>query len=868
MAKFITGSGLSEDRSLYRRLAIIEILIFVLPFLILFYLFFEKTTSFHPSELTIITLIFILVLGGIVFLRQMFDRILNIAAILKRAESGENVPISITGDVVELEGISISLSRVMDRMEETTEKLDRKLLELTAIKELYEVARKSIDIDELLSMVLEKAMSVTGAKIGSLVVFEEGTNQYRLGMTRGLERDLQKNRYIKMEDSFIKHVVTGRKAMVIQNIEQDKRTLKTNDPRYGSPSFMSMPILIENRVAVILNLANKSTGDLFTENDMQATSVMLDEISFALENANLHAQIKEHLKEILQQNTKLEHEIAERQRIEEKLRHAQDNLESVVEKRTAELVKANEALSMEIAEHRQTEEILRKSEEKYCLHFSNVSDVIYSIGPDFTFQSVSPSALQLMGYKPEELIGRHLRECGIFSLDYSKKVMSDIMRIIGSGGITSAVYELLAKDRTKKIIEVSGTPLIQEERITAVIFVARDITERKKLESELLQARKMEAIGTLAGGIAHDFNNVLTGIQGFSSIMLLDMDASHPYYEYLKQIEECVQSASALTSQLLGFARRGKIKVEATNLGDLVRKSAAMFCRTRKDVIFDESYRDDRRMVDVDRGQIEQVLLNLFVNAAQAMPGGGKIHLATENSIIDEKDANQHTVEPGNFLKLIVADTGTGMDERTKERIFEPFFTTKEIGRGTGLGLSSVYGIIKGHGGFINVFSEMGKGTAFHIYLPISDREAPPMEKPAEEKLYKGGESILVVDDEEVILSVCRGILEKLGYRIMVAKSGQEAVERYRENQQEIDLILMDMVMPGMGGEETFDRLRSINPKVRIILSTGFSLEGKAGQLLEKGCRGFIQKPFKMNLLSQTIREVLDGPPTVPSGGT
>lgn len=859
MVKTLLRRYRSRDQGLLKHLAVIETLIFVLPFLILFYLLYEKDLFFQPSELTVITLIFILVLSGLIFLRQIFDRVLNIAAVLRKAELGENVPINIKGGATELEKISISLNKVMERMEKTTEKLDKKILELTAIRELYELARKSLDINALLNMVLEKAMSVTGSKIGSLVVVEEGTRYARLALTKGLDREFQDNSHINIDDSFLKHVITERRAVVITDIEQDSRTRKPNDPRYGAPSFMSMPIVIENRVAAIVNLTNKNTGEAFSDNDKQVTSVMLDEISFALENASLHGQIKEHLSEIIQQNIKLGQEIAERRLVEEKLHRIQDELELMVEKRTAELVRANESLSMEISERQRAEEILRISEEKYRLHFSNVSDVIYSISPDLTFMNVSPSSLNLIGYKPEELIGRSLKDCHIFSPDYQETAISDIMGILGGEKNTSRVYELLAKDGTKRIVEIIITPLIQDERVIASISVARDITEREQLESELLQARKMEAIGTLAGGIAHDFNNLMTGIQGYTSLMLLDMSASNPHYEKLKQIEESVHSASDLTKQLLGFARGGKIEVIATNINDLFQKSAAMFCRTRKDVVFNESYRDDIWTVDVDRGQIEQVFLNLFVNAVHAMPGGGEIHLDSRNVAIDEKEANQNDVQPGRFVKLAVVDTGIGMDERTKERIFEPFFTTKEMGRGTGLGLSSVYGIIKGHSGFINVFSEQGQGTAFHIYLPASDKKMPPLEAPPEEKIIKGRGTILLVDDEEVVTTVCHAMLEKLGYQVLLAGNGKQAIDQYRVNQDKIDLVLLDMVMPTMGGEEAFAALKSINPNVKIILSTGYSMDGKATGLLEGGVLGFIQKPFKMHLLSQTIRRVLDG---------
>ncbi|MBN1614656.1 MAG: PAS domain S-box protein, partial [Deltaproteobacteria bacterium] len=845
MVKSLFGRESREDNSIKKRLTVIQILIFILPFLIVFYLFYEKQWLFRSSDLTLITLIFILVLGGLVLLREIFDRILAIADSLKRAETGEVVPIHFQEGPSELEGISSSLNKIMDRLEKTTENLDQKVLELVAIKELYEVARKSIDMDALLNIALEKAMAVTGSKIGSLVVLEEGTRQYRIALRKGLDGNVHEDCYINMEESFLKNVIAEKRAIIVRNIEEDPRTSRPNDPRYGSPSFMSMPILIENNVAAMLNLAKKVTGEVFTENDEQIMSIMLNEISFALENAHLHAQIKDHLKEIQEHSRHLEQEIAERRLVEEKLRRSQDDLETTVEKRTAELLRANEALRVEIAERRRAEEILRESEEKYRLHFSNVSDAIYSVSPDLVFVNVSPSALNLLGYKPEELIGKSLMECNFFVPESREKAISDIMQIMGGERLSPAIYELLAKDGSRKIVEVSGTPLIREEKVVAVISVARDITERKRLESELLQARKMEAIGTLAGGIAHDFNNVLTGIQGYTSLMLFDMEANHPHYESLKCIEENVRSGSDLTKQLLGFARGDKFEVKPTNLNEVTQKISHMFSRTRKDIVFHESYPDDLWTVEADRGQIEQVLLNLFVNAAQAMPDGGQIHIATGNTTVEGKEARSNYVTPGDYVTLTVTDTGVGMDEQTRERIFEPFFTTKEMGRGTGLGLSSVYGIVKGHGGFINVFSEKGKGTTFHIHLPVTERKANRSATIAEE-LYRGSGTILLVDDEESIRKVCRDILEMLGYRVLVAGNGDEALEQYQANRNEIDLVLMDMIMPGLGGGDVFDLLKAINPNIKVILTTGYSVNGSVPSLLERGCKGYIQKPFKL----------------------
>jgi len=387
--------------------------------------------------------------------------------------------------------------------------------------------------------------------------------------------------------------------------------------------------------------------------------------------------------------------------------------------------------------------------------------------------------------------------------------------------------------------------------------VVRDISDRKRLEAQLQQAQKMEAVGTLAGGIAHDFNNLLMGIQGYTSLMLLKIDSNHPHYEKLKSIEQYIESGAELTKQLLGFARGGKYDVKPVDLNALVDKTATMFGRTKKEVIITTKFEQDLWAVEADQGQIEQVLLNLFVNAWQAMPGGGNLTLETQNVTLDAAAVSPYGLSPGSYVKISVSDSGLGMDENTRRRIFEPFFTTKEMGRGTGLGLASAYGIIKNHNGIIEVESKIGEGTTFTLYLPSSNKT---VQKDAGQEgvILRGPETVLLVDDEDMIIEVGAEILEALGYKVLTARSGPEAIEVFRSNKNQVDIVVLDMIMPGMGGGDAYDQLREIDPGVKVLLSTGYSLRGEASEILKRGCNGFIQKPFNIKMLSQKLREILD----------
>jgi CheY-like chemotaxis protein len=308
---------------------------------------------------------------------------------------------------------------------------------------------------------------------------------------------------------------------------------------------------------------------------------------------------------------------------------------------------------------------------------------------------------------------------------------------------------------------------------------------------------------------------------------------------------------------LLGFARGGKYEIKPTAFNELIDHTTEMFSRTRKEIRIQKNFEPKLWVVEVDRRQMEQVLLNLFINAWQAMPGGGDLYLCTDNVMLDKTMVAPYSIEPGRFAKISIIDTGMGMDEKTRQRIFDPFFTTKEKGRGTGLGLASAYGIVKNHGGIITVYSEPGQGTTFNIYLPASYKDVEE-DIILEKKIAQGSGTILIVDDEEMIIDVGKMMLEKLGYRAIVAVGGMQAVEIILEMGDEIDLVILDLIMPGIDGSKTFDRIRAIQPDIPVMLSSGYSIDGQATEILKRGGNGFIQKPFQISDLSQAIRKILD----------
>jgi two-component system cell cycle sensor histidine kinase/response regulator CckA len=524
------------------------------------------------------------------------------------------------------------------------------------------------------------------------------------------------------------------------------------------------------------------------------------------------------------------------------------------------------SFDLDTADWKGAEQALRRSEERsrreWMTIFQAIGHPTVIMDPEYRIIQANQAVCRILGKSEPELFGKHCYELFHDAGMGHPPDGCPMRQMLISGRIETVEMEM---EVLGGHFIVSCTPVLDDEgRLQKIIHIAMDITylkeseeEKKKLQNQLIQIQKMEAIGTLAGGIAHDFNNILMGLQGHISMFLHDINPDHPHRIKLENMESYIRRGADLTKQLLGFARGGKYDVKPTNMNELFGKSADLFGRTRKEIAIYRSFAEDLWTVDVDQGQMDQVFLNLFVNSSQAMPGGGNLELRTDNIVFGETDVTLVGMTKGRYIRITVTDDGVGMDKKTLERIFEPFFTTKPKGIGTGLGLASAYGIVKNHGGGIHVYSEPEKGTTIKIYLPATENQ-PETGAEKKEEIFTGGETILVVDDEQINISVMLEMLEMLHYRVLPAGSGQEAIAIYMEKKAEIDLVIMDMIMPGISGGRAFDILREINPDVAVILASGYSVEGEARMIINRGCRGFIQKPFQLQELSRKVREALD----------
>jgi len=714
--KEMTASSSEKVSNKKQRLSynftLIGTLVFVLPLLTLTYILYTSSISLRTSQAVIFVLMLILVLTGFMMLRQIFDKFLMLTTLMKKTEVDDAAWEYVEKGTSELYEISVSFHNLISKFEKTTHELEQRVYELFSIKELIEVAGKKLDFHGLLNVLLDKAVAVTKATIGSVFMVEKESRRFRVVGSRGWESKRNKVSYIDFDASTASSVVFDKKPLLIQDIENDPRTQKPNIPTCGPAPFISMPIFVEQEVVAVLNLAHKETEELFNHNDEHVLSIMIAEIGFALENALLHSKLQENLNRLQAQTT--------------------------------ELARANRRLQKEIDERNRAEE------------------------------------------------------------------------------------------------------------------------DKRRVEEQLKRAQKMEAIGTLAGGVAHDLNNILAGLISYPDLLLRKISEDSDLREPLATIRRSGEKAAAIVQDLLTLARRGVQSKEVVNinhvLSDFFRSPEYEKMKSFHPHVLVEIHPEEN-LLNILGSPVHlfKTVMNLFSNAAEAIPSEGKIVVSTENRYVDQIIRGYDHVEEGDYATLIVSDTGAGISSQDRERIFEPFYTKKVMGRsGTGLGMAVVWGTIKDHDGYIDIESSLGKGTTVTLYFPVTRKGKTEDISPVPLEDYMGkGEKILVVDDVEEQRIVASKIIQNLGYEVDIVSSGEEAVDYMKVHTA--DLLVLDMIMdPGIDGLETYKRILELRPNQKAIIASGFSETKRVRKAQSLGAGAYIKKPYLLETIGPVMRRELD----------
>ena len=586
---------------------------------------------------------------------------------------------------------------------------------------------------------------------------------------------------------------------------------------FGIKAYACHPLIAQGKVLGTLSFCTRNRIR-FTEDELSLMKVVADQVAIAMS----------------------------RERAKEELRAARDELEKRVEERTRQLAKTIDALQV--------------SEKKYRTLFEESNDIVLIVNDHNKLVDINPAGAKLLGYTNEELLALDQ----VRDLNITEQARSQFREKLDSTGyINDAELELRKKDGGTVTVIISASLMNDDAgRITGYRGIAHDVTERKRLEQQLLQAQKLESIGLLAGGVAHEFNNLLTGISGYGQIIqeIIPSD-DELLQESIGQLLRAAERAARLTKSLLAFGRKQLINPKPIHVHSIIHNTAGLIKRViGEDIELSTSFSDEKLLVKVDAGQMEQVLMNLATNARDAMPFGGHMHIMTQEVVVQEgSESNYGLAVPGIYALISVSDTGTGIDKKSLERVFEPFYTTKEIGKGTGLGMSIIYGIVKQNNGSVHIESEPGKGTTVSIYLPTIDEVCISREKRHKIKpAVQGTETLLVAEDDEIVKSFLARILERAGYSVITAKDGEDAVVKFKENMDDISLVMTDVVMPKKNGKEIFEEIKKIRPEMKVIFISGYSADIIHKKFMIQEGVDFITKPFMKNDLLQKVRNVID----------
>jgi len=709
-------------------------------------------------------------------------------------------PILING---ELQGVVAVYTDITSR-KQAEQEAQRRAAQLELIYGVGQRMISKLELEALLSEIVTAVHDAFGYYGVMLLLVDEETEHLTMQTIAGGYSDIfPKGLWLAIGEGMIGYAAASGKTQLSGDVS--KHPHYVHKAKEETKSELAIPIKSGQKVIGVLDIQSDEF-DAFDETEVMLMETLADHVAVAIENARLY-----------------------------------------------------EAVHQELTDRKQAEEALKESEERFRVLVEESPLGVFLIDKDGYYKYINPKFIEMFGYTLKDIpTGQVWFKKAYPDKEYRDKVisvwMSDLNESKG-GEHRPRTFNVTCKDGSKKVIQFRAVTMEGGDQFV----ICDDITEQQNLEAQLLQAQKMEAVGTLAGGIAHNFNNLLMSIQGNTSLMLLDTNTTHPHYERLTTIEKSVQSGSKLTSQLLGYARGGRYEVKPISINHIIKETSATFAMTRKDITLHHDLASTLAGVKADRGQIEQAILNIYVNAAEAMPHGGKLCITTRNIPHTEITGKSYTIKLGTYILLTIRDTGIGMDKHTQAKVFDPFFTTKGLAKGTGLGLASVYGIMKAHGGYIDVESKKGHGTTFFLYLPASKETIGEEIHPAA-PIETGKETILLVDDEEIILDVGEALLTSLGYTVLIAQGGHEAIDTLRSSLSSSppDLVILDMIMPGMGGGETYDRMKEIHPTIKVLLSSGYSIDGQATEILKRGCNGFIQKPFTLGEISKAIREVVD----------